>query len=662
MVRLYGSLILFLYYFSANGQVIFEQIPNELQLYPRDSTSRAEVVVSGKTRGAGYTKIGLQTFREGVLTTVVSQTINSEDTTFVFRLTAIIKAEPAEYSFRVFTYKGGDSTLAAERKRVVCGDVYMLYGQSNALGLSDYEMLYSFNFDDKYMRNVTYPYGGTPAQMRWYAGKQPFASIGGFGLTMQRLILENHGIPTCVINGGQGGTAIAALTIRDPINHANPITFYGDLLNRARWAGVAKQVKAIIWKQGEEDAGSGLPNYPGKFAVLYNQFREDYGNARLYVSQINILSNPQDSAAALRDFQRRTKYLFKNVETIATVGTPEYDGVHYSGLAHQRLAFEQYRLIARDIYGSKDTLQINSPDIRKTFYNIRKDSITLVFDDQMQMVWKSDTTFYNFATGAKIAYRELKDVFYLDRQAGLVTGGSASGNRVMLSLKQPASAKALRYLPAYFSDLPASPFYDGPTLRNTRGMRAFSFDNVPIADAIAPVTTLVARPISEKRIDLFWTASANAQTQYLERADGTPTNFKQIAVLNGTTATYTDTNIPDMFGTYHYRLRSYSAASESPYGSIVSARPLVLGVEPAGPVVQIYPNPLASDRLLRVESQSVTFVELTVRDVLGRAVKSWRGRAKNTLSLALDDLDAGLYIADLLTADGQTVRRKVVVR
>ncbi len=661
MKRLYGSLILFLYYFSVNGQVVFEQLPRDLQLYPRNASNQAEVFVSGKTSVAGYTKVGVQVLREGVLTRVVSQTLASELASAPFRLSAIIKAEPAEYAFRVFVYKGTDSTLVADRKRVVCGDTYILYGQSNALGLSDYDLLYSFNFDDKFFRNVTYPYGGTPAQMSWYAGKQPYASVGGFGLTMQRLIMENYGIPTCVINGGQGGTAIAALTIRDPVNHGNPITFYGDLLNRAQWAGVAKQVKAIIWKQGEEDAGSGLPNYPGKFAALYNQFKEDYGNARLYVSQINILSNPQDSAAALRDFQRRTKYLFNNVETIATIGTPGYDGIHYSGLAHQRLAFEQYRLIARDLYGSKDTLQINSPDIRKTFYNTRKDSITLVFDDQAQMVWKSDTTFYNFATGAKIAYRELKDFFYLDRQAGLVTGGSASGNRVVISLKQPASAKVLRYLPAYFADLPVSPFYDGPTLRNTRGMRAFSFDNVPIADAIAPVT-LAARPISEKQIDLFWTAPPTAQTQYLERADGTPTNFKQIAVLNGTTATYTDTNIPDMFGTYYYRLRSYSALSESPYGTIVNARPLVLGVEPTGPVVQFYPNPLAADRLLRVEAQSLTFIELTVRDVLGRPVKSWRGRAKNTLSLALDDLDAGLYIADLQTADGQIVRRKVVIR
>lgn len=661
MNRLYIGVILFLYYFSASGQVNFQQLPRELQLYPRDTNNRAVVPISGTMNARGYTKIGVRVFREDSLVNVISQALVPTDSATAFAFSPVIKAEPAEYAFRVFIYKNSDSTLVASTSRVVCGDVYILDGQSNALALTDLDILYSFNFSDKYLRNVTYPYMGSPTQMSWYSAKQPFGSVGGYGLTLQRLILENFGIPTCVMNGGQGGTSIEALTIRDPINHANPITFYGDLYNRAKWAGVVKQTKAIIWKQGEEDAGSGLPGYPAKFAKLYNQFREDYGNARIYVGQINILANPTDSAAALRDFQRRTKYLFANVESIATVGTPGYDGVHYSGLAHQRLAYEQFRLIARDIYGSKDTLQINSPDIKKTFYNNRKDSITLVFDDQMQMVWKKDTTFYNFATGAQIAYRQQKDFFYLDGQSGLVTDGSAKGNRVTLSLKQPATAKKLRYLPAFFSDA-VSPFYDGPTLRNTRGMRAFSFDGVPIADAIVPVTTLAARPISEKQIQLNWTASAGSQTQFLERADDTPATFKLIATLNGTTSTFTDTNIANMFGTYYYRLRALSTVSESTYSNVISARPLVLGVEPTEPVVQLYPNPIAADRTLYVQTDLVTITDVIVRDVLGQMVKNWHGSARKNLSIALNDLEAGVYLVELQTADGQPLRRKVVVR
>ncbi|GAB4045206.1 sialate O-acetylesterase [Spirosoma litoris] len=663
MKRLYGAFILFLSYFCSFGQVVFDQLPRDLQLYPRDSTNQAAISVSGSMSGTAvsYTKIGVQVLREGLLTKALSQTLSPSSTTF--KLSTTIKAEAAEYGFRVFAYKGADSVLVAERKRVVCGDVYIIHGQSNALALAGLDTYYSVDFDDKYLRNAAYAYGSPASSMAWFPAKQPYASVGGLGLTIQRLILQTYGIPTCVINGAQGGTQISLLLNRNPANHADTNTFYGNLLYRAQWAGVARQAKAIIFRQGEEDAGTGIPGYAGKFATLYNQFREDYGDMRIYVGQINILdnTNPNDSAAALRDFQRRTKFLFKNVETIASVGTVGYQGVHYEPLAYQQLAFEQFRQLARDIYGSTDTLQINSPDVKKTFYNARKDSITLVFDDQMQMVWKSDTAFYSFATGVKEYGREQKDYFYLDGKSGLVASGSATGNRVILALNQPATAKTLRYLPAYFSDN-FSAFYDGPVLKNSRGMRAFSFDGVSIADAIATVTTLAAKPLSEKQIQLNWTVSANAQTQLLERSDGTAGNYKQIASFNGTTATYTDTNLPDPLGTYYYRLRSFSSTSESAYSNVVVTRPLILGIEPTEPLVQLYPNPLSIDRILHVEASQVTFTNLSVRDLLGRVVKSWSGTAKNTLTLGLSDLEAGLYIANLQTTDGQMLQRKIVIR
>ena len=676
MKRLYIGTILFLLYFSATGQVVFDQVPRDLQLYPRNASNQAEVVISGKVGGTGYTKIGVQVLREGVLSNVVSQVLTPSAASSAFTLTTAIRAEAAEYSFRVFSYKGTDSTLVTERKRVVCGDVYIIYGQSNALALAGLDIYYSFNFDDKYMRNAVYPYGGKPADIAWYAAKQPYASVGGFGLSLQRFILETYKIPTCVINGAQGGVAISALITRNANNPADPTTYYGDMLYRAQWAGVAKQAKAIIWKHGEEDAGTGIPGYAGKFTTLYNQLRQDYGTAfRFYVGQINILPPKSDSAAALRDFQRRTRFLFPNTGAIATVGTPGYDGVHYTGLANQQLAFEQFRQIARDVYGATDTLQINSPDIKKVYYNARKDTVTLVFDEQMQMVWKADTTLTSQLTGAKYT-RQLKDYFYLDGQAGLVTGGSANGNRVLLALKQPASAKTLRYLPAYFAD-DLSSFYDGPTLRNTRGMRAFSFDNVPIGtDAVAPATALVAKSVVERQVQLAWTAPVGVQGQLVERADAATGVYRQIATLPNTATTYTDNNLPDPYKTYSYRIRAYSPTAESPASNVVTIKPLasvVLGIDPvnlspyptdaAFPALQLYPNPLNEDRLLNVVVPQVAFTECRVQDLLlGRVVKSWQGSARNTLVIDLSGLEAGIYIVSVYTVSGQTLRQKVVVR
>jgi hypothetical protein len=662
MKLLYCCFILFLFYFTASAQINFSQLPRDLQLYPREANSMAAVPVSGTVIAGGYTKVAVQVLREGAITGFVSQTLVPTSTSQPFSLSSAIKAEKAEYEFKVFLYKGADSTLIVDRKRIVSGDVYIIHGQSNALALGGLDTYYSFGFDDKYLRNCSYPYGvpSIPDAMSWYAAKDPYGSVGGFGLTLQRLILENYGIPTLVLNGAYGGTGIATLTARNPVNHADLNTFYGRLLYRAQWAGVDKKVKAIIWKQGEDEAGNEPAGYDQKFKTMYDQYHEDYGNVRLYVGQINILADKVEGAAALRDFQRRTKYLFANVETITTIGASGYDGIHYDPPGHQKIATEQFRQIARDFYGSTDTLQINSPDIKKVFYNARKDSVTLVFDEGMQMVWR-DTAYYNFATGEKLGSRELKDYFYLDGQSGLLSGGIPKGNRVILGLKQPASAKTLRYLPAYFSDF-LSPFYNGPTLRNGRGMRAFSFDGVAIADAIPAITTLAAKPISDKQIQLTWTAPATAQTQILERSDGAQNTFKVVQTMAGNIATFTDNNLPDPLATYYYRIRTYSNVSESTYSNIVSSKPLVLGAEELIAPLRIYPNPLAVDRTLRIVADKLTIKSLVIRDLWGRTLKEWEGRAQNELVIGLDNATSGVYVADLQTVDGQTLRQKIVVQ
>ena len=588
----------------------------------------------------------------------MSQTAAETTNGFPFRITSVIKAERAEYSFRVFLHKNQDSTLIAERTRIVCGDVYVIYGQSNALALPGLDDFYSLTFDDKYLRNCAFTYGST--DINWYPAKQPYGSVGGFGLTLQRLILQKYGIPTLVLNGAQGGQSLAVLARRDAANPTSLGTYYGQLLYRARWAGVADNVKAIIWKQGEEDAGAGTLDYPQQFAQFYANLRRDYGEKpRLYVGQINILANREDVAAQIRDFQRRTKYLFPNVETIATVGTPGYDGVHYNPYSHQQLANEQFRQIARDYYGSADTVQINSPDVKKVFYNAAKDSINLVFD--APMVWQADTATFNPATGTLNRPRYLKDYFYLDGQPGLVAGGSASGNRVVLRLSRPATARTIRYLPAYFSDPPRTDFYDGPTLTNPRGMRAFSFDNVLIADAI-PLATITARAVSDKQIQLTWTAPAGAGMQFLERAVGTPTNFTQVAALSGAATTFSDTDLPDLFGTYYYRLRSISATSESGYSSVAVARPLVLSIEPVDEPVKIYPNPVTAGVSLHIDASPLLIKALVLRDAFGRTVKTGQTTAQSVVQLFVDELPAGVYVADLQTTTGQTLRRKVVIR
>jgi hypothetical protein len=600
-------------------------------------------------------------WREGKFSSVTSQTLSPGATNQLFQLSTVIKAEPADYRFRVFLYKNNDSTLVADSQRVVCGDVYVLYGQSNIIPGTALAERYGADFNDRYLRNCTYAYGASDlaASMRWYPAKEPFASVGSVGLTIQRLILEQYGIPTAIINGAIGGATILALSARDPLNHANTSTPYGRLLFRTQWAGVQKNVKAILWRQGEAESGGEATGYGEKFTTLYKQLREDYGATRIYVAQANLLGSGSLDAGTLRDFQRRTRQQFSNVESVATVGTRDYDGIHYADEGYRQLAFEQFRLLARDFYGSTDTLQIGSPDIKKVFYNARRDSVTLVFEPSMQMVWR-DSTYYNFATGEKTGSRFQKDAFLLANKAGQVVGGTAIGNRVVLRLSQASTAKTLTYLPPYFADAFA-PYYNGPTLRNSRGMRAFTFADVAIADRLANPTQLVATALSDQQIRLNWTAPMAGSQQIIERVIGQSGVWQVIGTVSGTQIQHDDTSISDPFGLYRYRIRAVSSVSESDYSNVATAKPLILGISDT-PVARLFPNPVGADRQLQVDAGVSAISAVIIRDVQGRIVSEWRGRPISVLTVSVQALSAGLYFADITTTEGQTQQEKLLVR
>lgn len=641
------------------AQVQFSQLPSELQLYPRNSQNQANVPVSGTVTATGFRRISVQLWREGKLNSVSSQTLSTGATNQPFQLQAVIKAEPADYRFRVFLYKNNDSTLVADRQRIVCGDVYVLYGQSNIIPGTALAERYGADFNDRYLRNCTYSTSDPATSMSWYPAKEPFAAVGTVGLTIQRLILEQYGIPTAIFNGAIGGATILSLSARDPLNHANTSTPYGRLLFRTRWAGVQKNVRAILWRQGEAESGGDATGYSDKLTALYKQLREDYGDTRIYIAQANLLGSGSSEAGTLRDFQRRTRQQFSNVETIATVGTRDYDGIHYADDGYRQLAFEQFRLLARDFYGATDTVQIGSPDIKKVMYNARRDSVTLVFEPSMQMVWR-DTTYYSFATGEKMGSRFQKDAFLLDNKAGQVVGGTAIGNRIVLRLTQSSTAKALTYLPPFFSDA-RSPFYNGPTLRNSRGMRAFTFADMPIADRLTNPTQLVATAVSDQQIRLSWITATAGTQQIVERAIGQAGAFQIVATVSSTVNAYVDNGITDAFGVYRYRIRAVSSVSESDYSNVATAKPLILGVNEM-PVARLFPNPVGADRQLQIDTGASAISTVVIRDIQGRTVSEWRGRPVSSINLSLHPLAAGLYVADITTTEGQTQQEKLLIR
>ncbi|MBO0933754.1 sialate O-acetylesterase [Fibrella aquatilis] len=547
----------------------FQTLPYERQLYARDGTSRATVLIEGSVTDPAIVRVACFMTRAGKPDQQQRVTISDTRT---FRFDPTIRAERAEYGVSLYAYRAtGDSVLLAERKRLLCGDVFVIYGQSNAIGLGGLDQS---SINDQYMRQCGYAYGATdiPSAMQWYPANQPYGAVGAFGLYMAEAIMAVTNIPICLINGAEGGASANQLNDRNANSPTDLTTFYGRMLYRTRWAGYQGQVKAIFFKQGEAEAGSSALGYQSSFDRLYQNLRKDYGTApRMYVSQINIMARGQDNAGELRDFQRRLKQIYPSgLENIATVGTQGYDGIHYSLEGNAQIAREQARQVLRDLYGQADTIQVNSPNVRKVIQNSQHDTLTLVFEPEMQLVWTADSV-QDHGNGRYA--RLLADVFYPDNQTGRISTGRAVGNRVQLVLRQPGPVQTLTYLPPFFSDA-KNGFYDGPVLKNTRGMRAFSFDKVAVVRALPAITNLsLLSNTATREISLSWTGSTTAATEVvLERATAGVTPFVPIATLPASSTTYREKPPASALGQYQYRLRLVSPVSESELSNVVAGQ------------------------------------------------------------------------------------------
>ncbi|SOD79732.1 sialate O-acetylesterase [Spirosoma fluviale] len=666
----------------AQKAVRLDQWPARLQLYPRNQLSQCSVAISGQAPDDDVKAISLVVARDNK--PYQYRKIIPDSLTGHFAFAPVIKAELNQYSFQLFIHRvlQADSVRVAFRDSIVCGDVFLIMGQSNAVGqYEDYTIRSTFcrtfgvhNFNNSY----------NPADTAWCLTNTKEDLTCLWGMELQRMIKEKQGIPTAIINGAVGGTTITSHANRDASQPMSLSTLYGRLLYRASKAGVASQAKAMIWRQGEAEAANNPDVYVRTFPQLYNYWKLDYpGLRKIYHSQINILTDNVINAGVLRDFQRRSKSIFADNEPIATVGLPGYEGVHYDEAGHYQFGLELYRLIARDLYGVVDTAGIGSPNLQKLYYSKpEQDEITLEFEPVHKMSWPADTIISS--KGYRYA-KSLSDFIYTDYptgESGLVKSVAERGNSLVIKLTKRITAKHLTYLPSSYQDNQVG-FYVGPVIRNKLGMRALSFYQVPIAPALPAATNFLAVPVDTSAIELSWDNKIDSLARWsIERAD-TNGIFKQIAVLSGTSQTYQDLRSSDTKSSlkigeiYQYRIRSVSPQSASDYSPIVTASlkvvldaKLLPQLEVESTLVGIalgtllYPNPADDEVSVRLPLEwSGDVIQLTLTDPAGKVILQRNHQMSlgaTSLIFSVAALPSGVYIVSLGYGKGG-IRCRLVV-
>ncbi|CAG4989781.1 hypothetical protein DYBT9275_00379 [Dyadobacter sp. CECT 9275] len=635
--------------------VVFNNLPKDNQLYAREDDNTAEVPISGLIETAGWDHMSVVTYRNQERLAYNKAMLNYGSNFFAnFDLKPKIKAEMADYSFEIYACKTTDSVLIAKRIEVVAGDFYVISGQSNA-SASQYG-----SWSSKYARTIARIPDNDPSVLPgdtlWVQSSWSWPYTGAWGIELQKNILENYGIPTCVINGGLPGSFISYHLDRNAQDPSTP-TLYGLLYRRIK-AARAKRIRTFFWYQGEQEALENIPNYAAQYDKLFKYWQTDYPQVEKFmVVQIPVLFNPYYIAGTIREFQRSTRYIYPKTDHFNVSGLPGFDGIHYSLAGYQELGRRFYRFLAPMIYGGTDTSNVACPDIVKVFYSSeKKDEITLQYESNQTLVWPKDTLMDD-VNGNKFL-KSLRDVYFFDgdesKPAG-VTAGSASGNFVTLKLAGSSTAKKLNYLPAYKGEQVKT--YYGPFLKNLRGLGAFSFQEVAIADALV-FSKLKAEESDRASVMVSW-ESAGAQTYVLEKMVENGGGYLPLKTFDSKTLSYEDTDVSAGV-TYSYRIQAFSPASQSAAQTVTIKTSPILAVNPheQASFWDIYPNPVSAQ--LSIDFKTSTSGTLQLFNVGGEKIKSLYLSSCSGQQLNMELLPAGPYIISFTKRDGTILSRKIL--
>jgi len=404
------------------------------QLYPRDAQSLADVRISGQVHQAGWQRMVVIASRDGIPFSVQAQQLLYNGGQAPFDLGVKIRAERHAYSFRVMLMNGLYTQQVGEADNVVAGDVFLLEGQSNTVAWDAYGEGLANREQSPWVRSF-----GTGAATSWISARDvnwymadgqtalDKGSVGAWGLRMGRLLVDSTNIPVAIINGAVGATAIR-YHLRKESNPGDTHSMYGRLLTRARNAGVADSVRAIIWHQGESD-GSDAENYAEKFPQLHSAWLEDYPSVEM-VYMFQVREGCAQPSVELREVQRSLKDYLPLLQVMSTTAVPSHDGCHYHYAGYQEFANRITRLIARDLYGSGVTQNIDAPDLDSVaFTNPQHQELRLTFRDADDTLHLDPGVFQDF---------ELTD-------GVTVTSATVLANTILLTLSGPTTSRTLAY-------------------------------------------------------------------------------------------------------------------------------------------------------------------------------------------------------------------------
>ena len=385
------------------GQINFQKVPKDFQLFPRDENNNSLVVFSGNiSEDSDDLKLRLKVFKDDILINEKSLEIIDKK----FKTSSVIKAGLFQYKFELYKKVGNNESLLYKARNIVSGDAYIITGQSNSHASSK-KSIYSSSFARSFGVKTGYEtYSDKDKMVGWglatgnckncegnwdngYGGgwfvKNSHA-VGVWGMELAKLLIDKYKIPVCIINGGSGSS-----TIEENMLYPEKVsleTSFGRLAYRVDQAELKDDIKAIFYHQGESDANLERSlSYSKNFDTLYNDWHRVYkGLSKIYLFQIHPGCGGYFQSE-IREIQNQISNKFNNVEIMSTTGVLGHDGCHFSYEGYKEFANRILPLVSRDLYGEKSSSIITPPQLLNSYYSGKKE-ITLTFDQKIKIEFK----------------------------------------------------------------------------------------------------------------------------------------------------------------------------------------------------------------------------------------------------------------------------------
>lgn len=472
-----------------------DEKPVDNQFYARDDKNEGTLYYNGTLpsppaplpkgeRGVEADSVFLKLYADDKLIKTESLKPNA-DKSYGFA----VKLKPGLIIYKVaFGSKSGDVEKVLHTVgNLVCGDAYIIDGQSNAVGYN-YEntakrqdlthtnspWIRSFGGNGEAEGNpTTGGWGNAVVERLTPTSPDRIHFISVRGMALAKKLVADKKIPICILNGAVGGTRIDQ-HMPDPADHYGTTNdahrIYRNLLRRVVAAKLTHGIRGVLWHQGEADQGLdgpdncyGCETYQQYWIDLTAAWKQDYPNIRhYYLFQIwpNACSQGGTrNSDKLRDVQRRLSRLYSNLSVMPTLDIPSGAYCHFKTDDYEKMGLSMAPLLERDNYGNILDKPIAAPDLQKANYTSdRKDEIALEFDQPM--AWNN----------------ALLSQFDLDGAKGGIVAGAASGNVITLKLAATNTAKTITYLVDRKWD-PKNLLY------GKNGIAALTFCEVPIETA-----------------------------------------------------------------------------------------------------------------------------------------------------------------------------------